>query len=139
MNIVESLRVAFGALLSNRLRSILTMLGIIIRVSAVVTLVTLGQGFHDYITGTFQSIGSNLLFIIATRPHGPNAKLIKAKPLTIHDAQAIGNPVNVPGIAAVVPSYIVGTTIVANGNSVSLAITGTTANWEDVLHWHAAA
>jgi len=138
MNIVESLRVAFGALLSNRLRSILTMLGIIIGVSAVVTLVTLGQGFQDYITGTFQSIGSNLLFIIATRPNGPNAKLIKAKPLTMDDVQAIGNPVNVPGIAAVVPSYIVGTTIVANGNSVSLAITGTTANWEDVRDWHAA-
>src|SRR5258708_36286788 len=100
MNIVESLRVAFGALLSNRLRSILTMLGIIIGVSAVVTLGTLGQGFQDYITGTFQSIGSNLLFIIATRPNGTNPNVIKNNPLTIDDVQAIGNPLHVPGSAS---------------------------------------
>src|SRR5664279_414435 len=136
MNALESFRVAFGALLSNRLRSILTMLGIIIGVSAVVALVTLGQGFQDYVASTFQGIGSNLLFIIAQTPNGTNAKLIKAKPLTIDDVQAIGNPLNVPGLSAVVPSYNVGTSIVANGNSDNLAITATTANWEAVRDWH---
>src|SRR5450432_2901795 len=136
MNALESFRVAFGALLSNRLRSILTMLGIIIGVSAVVALVTLGQGFQDYVASTFQGIGSNLLFVIATTPNGPNAKLIKAKPLTMDDVQAIANPINVPGVKAVVPSYLVGTTLVANGNSESLAISGTTANFESVRDWH---
>src|SRR5260221_4942658 len=132
MNLLESLRVAFGALLSNRLRSILTMLGIIVGVSAVVALVTLGQGFQDYVTGTFASIGSNLIFVIPTRPNGQDAKLIKAKPLTMDDVQAMSSPLNVPGIAAVVPRYIVGTTLVANGHSMNPAITGATAHLEDL-------
>src|SRR5689334_8071227 len=64
MRILESLRVALSGLSSNRLRSVLTMLGIVIGVSAVIALVTLGQGFQDYLNNTFQSLGSNLVIVI---------------------------------------------------------------------------
>ena len=63
MNIVESLRVAFRALAANKLRSILTMLGIIIGVGAVIVLISMGRGVENYITDQFASLGSNLLFI----------------------------------------------------------------------------
>ena len=64
MNITESIRVAVGALTANKLRSILTMLGIIIGVGAVITLVSVGQGVEKMVTDSIQGIGSNLLFVI---------------------------------------------------------------------------
>ncbi|MEK6588776.1 MAG: ABC transporter permease, partial [Chloroflexota bacterium] len=63
MNLVESGRVALSALLANKLRAALTMLGIIIGVGAVVTLMSAGDAVEAYITNQFRSIGSNLLFV----------------------------------------------------------------------------
>ncbi len=138
MNFVEAFRVALTALFSNRLRSILTMLGIIIGVAAVVALVSLGQSFQNYVTGQFTSIGSNLMFIVPSRPSGPGSKLLKIKPLTMADATAIANPLNVPGLAAVAPSYNVAVDISANGHSISMSITGVTTSWQSVLSWQMA-
>ncbi len=138
MNFVEAFRVALTALFSNRLRSILTMLGIIIGVAAVVALVSLGQSFQNYVTGQFTSIGSNLMFIVPSRPSGPGSKLLKIKPLTMADATAIANPLNVPGLAAVAPSYNVATDLTANGHSISMSITGVTTSWQSVLSWQMA-
>jgi putative ABC transport system permease protein len=138
MNIFESFRVAASALLSNRLRSILTMLGIIIGVAAVVALVSLGQSFQSYVTGRFASLGSNLMFISQARPTGTNAKLIKVKPLTMDDAAAIANPLNVPGLAAVAPTYNVGGNVVVNGKNLRMEVTGATTPWADVRVWDIA-
>src|SRR5690349_15583844 len=135
MNFLEAFRVALVALFSNRLRSVLTMLGIIIGVTAVVALVSLGQSFQSYVTGQFASIGSNLMFIIPTRPSGTNAKLLKPKPLTMADATAIANPLNVPGLTAVAPIYNVAEDITANGKSISMSISGVTPAWATILSW----
>ena len=62
MQIWESVRIALRALTANKMRSILTMLGIIIGVGAVIALLSVGHGFEQYITEQFQSLGSNLLF-----------------------------------------------------------------------------
>ena len=64
MSVSEALRVALRALSANKLRSILTMLGIIIGVGAVITLLSVGRGVERYVTSQFQSIGSNLLFVV---------------------------------------------------------------------------
>lgn len=63
MKLAETLKVAIKALLSNKARSFLTMLGVIIGVFSVVTLVSLGKGIQNYITDEFDALGSNLLFI----------------------------------------------------------------------------
>ena len=131
MNLLELFRIAVSALLSNRLRSALTMLGIIIGVGAVLALVSFGQGFQNYVNQSVQSFGTNQLTINQTNPSGPNAKLLKSKPLTMADAQAIANPSNVTGLAGVSPEFSAGNnlSIVANSNTASSDVTGVTASW----------
>lgn len=63
MNFFETINTAVKALNSNKTRSFLTMLGVIIGVFAVVTLVALGKGVENYVTGEFNSLGANLLFV----------------------------------------------------------------------------
>lgn len=64
MSVREALRVAMQALVANRLRSLLTTLGVIIGVFAVVLLVAIGQGARQEITSTIEGLGSNLLFVL---------------------------------------------------------------------------
>ena len=136
MNIFEAFRLALTGLLSNRMRSILTMLGIIIGVSAVIALVSFGQGIQNYIVNTFQSLGSNLMFILPNQPSGPNAKNIKAKPLTLEDAKAIANPQNVSGLVAVAPMYSIYAMTVVNKNDLLVQVGGTTPAWQDAREWY---
>lgn len=63
MNLLESFKVAVGSIVSNKMRSFLTMLGIIIGISSVITIVSIGQGGQSAITGEFQKIGVNILEI----------------------------------------------------------------------------
>ncbi len=65
MNLVESFRIALRALGANKVRSALTMLGVIIGVAAVILLVAIGTGVQDEITGSIEGLGSNLLFVFA--------------------------------------------------------------------------
>ena len=63
MKIFEAIRIAMRALAANKLRSILTMLGIIIGVGAVIALMSIGRGVEKYVTDQFAGLGSNLLFV----------------------------------------------------------------------------
>ena len=71
MKFVQALKMAFGAILVNKMRSFLTMLGIIIGVFAVTVLITLGQGTNDYVTNSVQGLGSNMIIvgITASKPY----------------------------------------------------------------------
>lgn len=64
MDIIELLKLSWQALVANKLRSILTTLGIIIGVFSIILLVSLGTGLQNYITGQISSLGSNLIFVI---------------------------------------------------------------------------
>ena len=64
MRITEAIRLALRALAANKLRSALTMLGIIIGVGAVITLLSVGQGVQALVTQQLQSVGTNLLFVV---------------------------------------------------------------------------
>src|SRR5512142_2679218 len=101
----ESLRVAMTGLMANRLRSVLTMLGIVIGVAAVLALTSFGQGFQRYVTNQFQSMGSNLVMVMPSMPTGQNWKLVKTQSLTMGDAEAISNLGSTSGITAVSPTY----------------------------------
>ena len=68
MNLTENIRLAFGSLMANKLRAILTMLGIIIGVAAVITLVSVGEGVQAVVVSEFEGLGNNLLFVTPGQP-----------------------------------------------------------------------
>ena len=92
MNPLESIHVALGSLGANKLRSALTMLGIIIGVGAVIALLSIGQGAGAAITAQVQGIGSNLIFVIPGQVtnSGIRSATGTASTLTLADADALG-------------------------------------------------
>jgi putative ABC transport system permease protein len=109
MSLSETLRVAFRALAANKLRSLLTMLGIIIGVAAVIALMSVGRGVENYVTRTFQGIGSNLLFVIPGGPDqvgfGPDGgSRRRERPLTMDDVRVLSDSSRLPDVVAVAPA-----------------------------------
>jgi putative ABC transport system permease protein len=140
MNLTESIRIALRALSANKLRSALTMLGIIIGVGAVITLVSVGKGVENYVTNRFQSIGSNLLFVVPGRldQGGPPRERRGGQPLTMGDAEAIADPMNVPDAVAVAPEVSHFTTVTRGKRDTYPQVAGVTPEYEQVRNWHPA-
>ncbi len=103
MDIFNSFIEALDSLSSNKLRSGLTVLGIVIGVGAVIAMLAIGRGAEQTITGSISGIGTNLLFVL----RGGSDEIRNPQPLTIGDANAIGDPFQVPSVVAVSP-YISG-------------------------------
>jgi putative ABC transport system permease protein len=147
MSVYESIRVALQGLSANKLRSSLTMLGIVIGVGAVIALLALGEGTQAAVTEEIQGIGSNLIFIMpgSEEGHGPGATRSVVDTLTLADAEAIaalGNPSTalrqgsgqgsghrVPGVVAVAPEFNNNADVVYGSESVNATITGTTHDY----------
>jgi putative ABC transport system permease protein len=131
MSVIESIRVALRGLAANKLRSSLTMLGIVIGVGAVIALLALGEGTQAAITEEIQGIGSNLIFITpgSEEGHGPGATRSVADTLTLADAEAIAAPGSVPGVLAVAPEFNNNADVVYGSESVNATITGTTPDY----------
>jgi putative ABC transport system permease protein len=70
MNIAEAFRIALAALRANKFRAVLTMLGVVIGVSSVILLVSIGTGVRDDMVGTIEGMGSNLLFVFPGKMEG---------------------------------------------------------------------
>ena len=87
MNLVESFRIAIRALGANKVRSALTMLGVIIGVAAVILLVSIGTGVQAQITGQISGLGSNLLFVLPGKMEGggPGGGASSAKKFSLDD------------------------------------------------------
>ena len=100
MNFWESIRIALRALRTNKMRTALTMLGIVIGVAAVIAMVAIGQGAAHQISQQFASMGTNLLTVTRSfgRPAG-GAQIVR-RPLTPEDAEAIAKK-SAEGIAAI--------------------------------------
>jgi putative ABC transport system permease protein len=138
MNVLESLRVAFRALAANKLRSVLTMLGIIIGVGAVIVLISMGRGVENYVTDQFASLGSNLLFITPGQlSDGPPTRRRNVKLLTLADATAISEPSAVQNIRALTASYAGNATAARGDNDLRVNIEATTPSYPDVRNWKA--
>src|SRR6266508_1064837 len=88
MSIFESVRVALGALGANKLRTVLTMLGMIIGVCAVISLMSIGQGAQAQATSQIRGMGTNLIFIRpgSTQSSGVRSAQWSAVSLTADDA-----------------------------------------------------
>ena len=126
MNITQSILEALESLNANKMRSGLTILGIVIGVGAVIAMLAIGQGAQSSITGAITSIGTNILFVSSGNR---TADVRNAKPLTLADAQAIADPLSAPHVAAVAPVIQGGGTITAGGQSLDVSITGTTPEY----------
>jgi putative ABC transport system permease protein len=130
MNILENMRIAFRALAANKLRSGLTMLGIIIGVAAVVALMSIGRGATRNITSRVEGLGSNLIAISSARTVRAAGVGAQPSPLYYSDYQAIaGEITNVVGIA---PVYQSAAQVVYSSNQSQFSITGVTPEFAGV-------
>ena len=133
MGLTEQLRVALRALSVNKLRSSLTMLGIIIGVGAVITLLSVGQGVQNLVTGQLQSIGTNLLFVV---PGNMSDSQMQARSgsfqqMTLADAIAIGDPANAPDVVAVAPELMSSAEVSYGKKTVRVNTSGVTPDLRD--------
>jgi putative ABC transport system permease protein len=133
MNLFETFRIAINSLLINRLRSLLTTLGIIIGVGAVIALVSLGRGVEDYIAFLLSDLGATVLDISSTTPE--SATRTRIEPLTTLEAEALANPAIAPSIRQIGYSYRLPGTVVAGSERTDTTITGITANYAEIVGW----
>ena len=100
----ESFLMAWASLIANKMRSILTMLGIIIGVAAVIALVSIGNGVKQDIQNSISSLGSNLLMVMPGAPRTPGVRPSQGsmKSLKVSDYQAISK---LDGVKAASPIY----------------------------------
>ncbi len=126
MKITQGIKMAFNSILSNKLRSFLTMLGIIIGVSAVISLVALGQGSAKQVTEQVQSLGSNLLTVFITG-RGTESTV---------DYDYVMSLQNLEGVKAVSPVVSGNVTAKYSGVSTDVSVEGTNDAYEDVRDFH---
>jgi putative ABC transport system permease protein len=131
MSLVELVRLAISRLGTSRVRSFLTMLGIVIGVASVVALVSVGQGASSGITNRISSLGTNLLTVNAgaTFTGGARGAQGSATTLTLGDATAIGA---VAGVAAISPELSTSKFVVAGDTNTTTTILGTTQDYPTV-------
>ncbi len=131
----ETVRTGLEAVLAHRMRSVLTMLGIVIGVSSVILTVGLGQGAQDEVREQIDSLGSNLLVVSpgsATSSTGVRGGFGSASTLTMADARAIADSEVVPDVSAVAPITSSSGALVSDGTNWTTTLVGTTVEWLDV-------
>ncbi len=134
MDLFETVREALIALRENRLRSALTMLGVVVGVGAVILLVSLGEGTTAFVKSEFSSMGSNLLILQPGKQEtkGMAMPMPTARKLTLEDTEAIRRHARF--VAAVAPLVIASTTASHGGLKRSVMCIGTDAEWTVVLN-----
>ncbi len=129
MKILASIRIALRALKVNRLRSALTMLGIIIGVAAVIAMVAIGSGATARIEEQIQSIGSNIIIVMSGSLTSNGIRLGSGAGVTLteDDGKAIAG--ECPAVAAVAPTVRGGAQVMYGNNNWATSIQGTTADY----------
>jgi len=130
---LNTLVLALRSIRRNLLRSFLTILGIVIGVSAVITMVTVGNGATQAVKSQISGLGTNLLQVRPGQRLGPGGWGGGAPSFKESDAQAIASQVG--GILAVAPETRTGATVVANGRNWTSSIIGSTNEWLITGNW----
>ncbi|MSU26033.1 MAG: FtsX-like permease family protein [Candidatus Levybacteria bacterium] len=133
MNFLETITSALTAILANRLRSFLTVLGIVIGVTSVILLISIVTGLKTFITGQIQGLGSNLLFVIPGRLGGARSPGgVQANKLIYSDALNLRAKLsNEAQVAAVIQRS--STLKYANKNDKGVAVFGVESNYPKII------
>ncbi len=138
----ENLQTAAQSLLANKLRTILSLLGILIGVGAVVALLAAGQGVQDYIQRQVQAIGPNVLFVFPggfsqtglTRAAAQQSGLMRPA-LTLGDARALQDPLRAPDIAMVAPIVAQTLPVASEKERAITTVRGVTPEYRIARNW----
>jgi putative ABC transport system permease protein len=126
MNIRESIIDALESIRANKLRSFLTMLGIVIGVAAVISMLAIGTGAQTSITSEIESIGASVLYI------NPGGESTNPEPLTLSDVEALSDPERAPSVAAVAPILQGSVDVSLPGENTSTSALGVTLEYFDM-------
>jgi putative ABC transport system permease protein len=135
MSVLETIRTGLEAVVSHRLRSSLTVLGIMIGITAVILTVGLGEGAQQQVGSEISSLGSNLLTISpgsSTSSSGLRGGIGSASTLTVTDATALSSPTVAPDIAAVAPVSSRSESLEAGTTNWTTTVVGTNPSWQTV-------
>ncbi len=128
MRTADLMQETYTALHANRVRSSLTILGIVIGISSVIALISIGNGAQASISASIQSIGSNLIIVMPGTQRGPGFQVSagrgSAQTLTLDDANAI--PMQVQNVLAVAPEVQSRKQVTARGTNTNTTIIATT-------------
>ncbi len=135
MSITDLIYLSQKSLRSNILRSILTSLGIIIGVSSVITMISIGSGARIEVEQQIERFGSNNLIVRSqsSSNRGVSMGANSVNTLTLKDMEALKE--ELPAIKAIAPRVSLSTQIVANGNNWLATVTGTTNDYFDLGNW----
>jgi putative ABC transport system permease protein len=136
MDLLESIKMAGTTLVANKLRSSLTMLGIIIGNASVIAMVGIGQGAQRLASEQFETLGPNLLFIVPGSQQTRSTTLNLPKTLVLADAKAIAT--QVPSIKEVAPQINSRLLVTYRNRNTNTAITGTTPEFLVVRNFDVA-
>ncbi len=133
---IDSIRVALRGMLANRMRSLLTMLGILIGTAAVILLVAVGTGISNLVQTQIETLGSNAVYVFPQQSRGgqdrggTNARRIR---LTQEDVDALSDRQKAPSIINVAPTVQTNATAVAEGTTYALqTFVGATPNYAEI-------
>jgi putative ABC transport system permease protein len=135
--LLNTLLLALRSIRRNLLRSFLTILGIVIGVSAVITMVTVGNGATLAVQQQIAGLGTNLLMVRPGQRMGPGGGGATSPAFKETDADVIATQLG--GVQAVAPESRTATTVVANGRNWNTSITGSTNAWFDTSNWTLAS
>ena len=137
MNLWESIISSWQVLYTNKMRSSLTILGIVIGVSAVVFLVSFGRGHEANITGIFESMGANAIYITSASSMTQGMSGATGS-LTLEDAEALANPNRTPSVALVAPMTEKMTKVVYGNENSNVDIMGATPDIAQIISYPVA-
>jgi len=137
--LLNTLLLALRSIRRNLLRSFLTILGIVIGVSAVITMVTLGNGATQAVQMQISSLGSNLLMVRPGQRQGPGGPGGGGGAPSFKEEDAAAILAQIGGVAAVAPEGRLGVTVIGNGRNWATSVTGSSNAWFATGNWKLAS
>ena len=139
MNFLDTLKIAIAALRVNKLRSALTMLGIIIGVGAVITMVAVGAGAQARVEDQIKSLGSNLIIVLSGNFTSGGARLGSGSQQTITEDDAYALQREIPSVQAAAPQLRGSGQVVFGNSNWSTQISGVTPEYLEARQWDVAS
>ncbi|MEN9670937.1 MAG: hypothetical protein RL535_1321 [Pseudomonadota bacterium] len=135
MNFFAAVRSAFRALAANTLRSILTMLGIIIGVAAVITMIAVGRGATDRVQEQMKGLGSNIMLVMPGGMTQGGVRLGASTGQSLSEEDAVAVARDVPEVQVAAPSMRTGAQVIAGNTNWSTSIMGSTNDYLEAREW----